>query len=225
MVTLPQLLAAAETVHRKKKAVILPMPGKRPTTTLKPGDEVKPPAKSRLSFKPDIPFSKYQARIKKRLLRALDAYQSGDMSLEEFETRVKTQLDVAYEYAFASGAESKVLSEGDAIALAKIKTSEFNYLDGFIDDMVSGKGIMPLDRRLGMYADSLTQAFWTGHVRSADQDTQFNWVTTPGENCEDCLDLEDGGPYSKGELTTVPGAGDTVCGSHCNCFLEPVGED
>jgi hypothetical protein len=216
MVTLVQILAAEDEKRKRKHVVTLPLPVSGPQRATMP-----PVAPSR-TFTPDIPFEKYRGRVRKRLKRVLKSYQDGEISLAEFEKRVKIQLDASLGYSFSSGSGQKELSKEDEAILDGIKDTQYEYFDGFLEDMQSGEFTMPLEQRIGMYADSLTQAFWMGNIRGADDTAQFNWVTTPGENCDDCLDLEAQGPYAKGDLPTVPGAGDTACRQNCNCFLEPL---
>jgi hypothetical protein len=48
-----------------------------------------------------------------------------------------------------------------------------------------------------------------------------DWITTSEDPCEDCLTLEEEGPYGPGNpLPTVPGAGATRCRQNCMCILE-----
>lgn len=50
----------------------------------------------------------------------------------------------------------------------------------------------------------------------------WSWLGVHDDKeCEDCWELERNGPYTRSELPTFPGAGDTVCGKRCRCTIVP----
>jgi len=52
-------------------------------------------------------------------------------------------------------------------------------------------------------------------------DITLDWVTDPSvENCEDCIALEAGGPYSADDIPTWPKQGDTACLDRCYCVVQ-----
>ena len=52
-------------------------------------------------------------------------------------------------------------------------------------------------------------------------DVLIDWVHGVDEDhCEDCLDLESGSPYAKGDVPTWPKAGDTQCFDNCYCSIQ-----
>jgi hypothetical protein len=168
----------------------------------------------------DLP--KYKERVNKRLLKLLKEHQTGGITLKRFDVNVRAQLKLAYQDAFRMGTGKKKIDAKDGKWIEKVSKRQMKYFDGFINDLVDDVGTMPLEQRLSLYTGALDRMFWSGTVKRASRHTQFNWVVMPGDNCDDCQELEDGGPYYRDELPTVPGAGDTACLMNCKCQLIPV---
>lgn len=107
---------------------------------------------------------------------------------------------------------------------------EQDFLAGFLDDLDAGRYTKPdgsldsgaIGRRAQMYGLRLRGTANEAFVETSPADDQFKWVLGVSEHCSTCLELASLSPFSKDELWTFPGAGDTECVTHCNCHLERV---
>lgn len=179
--------------------------GSRPRTTILAAPESKG-------------FPKVKQRLRSKLQKALRSYNSnGDIG--RFSGRVKAELSDAYKSAYQLGVGDKDLSPKEKKFVDDVQADQFKYLDGFLSDIDADEGKMDYGQRLDMYVEKVDSVYWSGAVKSLDDDTEIYWNTMPGESCEDCIELEEGGPYSPEELPTTPRAGDTACIGNCNCIL------
>lgn len=161
--------------------------------------------------------SVYQHGLNNKLQHSLDMYESGQLTARRFETRIKSQLARAYEEAYAQGSGGYIDEDYIQTQLEK----EYGFLRSMFRDIHSEQLRMPLSQRLGMYADKVGSIYYAGRVRENSQGKNIIWnLGATDQNCEDCIKMANGSPYSPKRLKTYPGAGDTKCLTNCQCWLE-----
>lgn len=163
-------------------------------------------------------FPKFKDKLNRKMQHQLKSFNDHG-HIERLSHELKTELDNAYQKAYEMGAGTSKISDKEREWLDGVRDDQFSYLDNFLSDINADEGKMDYGQRLKMYVEKVDSMYWAGAVKSLDEDTMIDWVTMPGENCEDCLELEEGGPYTPEELPTVPRSGETVCLGNCNCQL------
>lgn len=169
-------------------------------------------------------FDKVQANFRTNMQSNIDKLKSGEITANQFRARARKEFKSAYEKSFELGKKAvgntQGLTDKDKKWLDKIRSSEYKYLDKFINDVISGKGSMDYSKRMDMYIDGLHSVYDSGRVDGMPVDgTKVYWITTPAEHCPDCLELSSASPYSPETLPTTPKSGYTRCLSNCKCYL------
>lgn len=118
---------------------------------------------------------------------------------------------------------------GDVIALISRRLTASQLLDLLAEYARARVASEDAGERIGTYAATLWELINLGFKSEAEAIATatgarllVDWVTTSGDPCPDCLTLEFDAPYELNQLPTLPGAGDTVCLTHCRCYLNLV---
>jgi len=118
------------------------------------------------------------------------------------------------------------LSDDDAAALEETLREEWDFLEGFLQELKQARaskqafGARAL-WRIGLYARKFNATEQAAYVRRVPATANIYWrLWPPAEHCPDCPTLARRSPYTRATLPTVPGAGDTRCKTNCMCFLE-----
>jgi hypothetical protein len=98
---------------------------------------------------------------------------------------------------------------------------EFGFWKKFIDDISGGKGTLDYNKRLDMYVKTLRSAYISGKVLETPPNTVYYWEKSKAEHCPQCTYLAMHSPFTKANLPTIPGSGDTFCKSNCKCKMTP----
>lgn len=168
---------------------------------------------------PVVAFHRFKKQIRRKLIDLLNQHEDGYWSVAETRKAVRALLREAYPKAYGVGGGVSELTSEERQWLDTVEETQFEYLDGFFNDLRTDQGQMAYDRRLRLYSDALDQLYWSGMVKHAAKSTRFAWNLDDVENCDDCINLSDNGPYTRENLPTVPGAGFTACKQNCHCFL------
>src|SRR5438309_14178 len=162
-----------------------------------------------------------QAELEKKLGKVYNKYDRGEIDVEGFKHRFQRELVKGYESAFRAGKGEERLSSKDRRWIQSFSAKQFDYLEGFTDDLEAGQEPVSNEARVKLYGGTVRAAYWQGAV--SEYDEPLDWVLNDNvQNCDDCIELADNSPYDPGDLPTVPGAGDTVCLGNCNCQLVTV---
>lgn len=164
-------------------------------------------------------YAKIAVKANARLQKHLSKFEAGKIDKSKFLSKTRNTLSKAYKKAFLKGSGYDEVPGKNEAWLKDFSASQFKYLEGFASAIEDGTTIMGTSQRMGMYAEATRAAYWAGSVAGSSRNAEFDWVLGPTENCDDCIELSDGGPYRRNNLPTVPGAGDTVCGSNCKCQI------
>ena len=113
------------------------------------------------------------------------------------------------------------LSKEDEDWLARARSFEYRYLEGFIKALTSLEETEEFWWRADMYIDAMDAMFEAGRVDAyPNEATTVHWRLGVADHCPDCVDLALGGPYRPDSLPTTPRSGYTQCLSNCQCSLE-----
>jgi hypothetical protein len=108
---------------------------------------------------------------------------------------------------------------------------QYGYLEDFAAEVAAGDLSQgQIYNRARMYINSSREAYERGLQRTVEERgyTEHRWVLANAEHCEDCISLAEEGwkpveePFispSTGE-ETLPGMGDTICLTSCQCHIE-----
>jgi len=179
---------------------------------------------SQINAAKTAPFIGIQNTVNNRLQAELEKFDDQTISKKTFLKRAKSILTSGYKTAYLKGSGLSSLDQHGKDWITAFSEKQFPYLESFAEDIDASEGMMDYDTRAEMYAKAVQSAYWSGSAAEAPEGVKMAWITTANESCEDCLELESGGPYSPDELPTTPGAGDTKCLSRCRCYLVQVGE-
>lgn len=127
------------------------------------------------------------------------------------------------------GAGKDELTFADVLAGRNRADIDAEYLQGFIDDIASGRYTDPETGELLLNQIYNRQRLYLGKVRGTagqatvdnlSKDTEVYWrLGGAEEHCEECPSLAAISPFFKDDLFTTPGAGDTPCLGNCKCHL------
>lgn len=154
-----------------------------------------------------------------KLQSNLEKFDSGDITKRTFRSRVKKILSQAYDQAYKNGGGVSAVSDEGEDWIKEFQASQFEFLEGFANDIEAGTGTMEFDARMGMYAKAVKTAYWAGSTIESEDGSLFDWILSDGENCEDCLEFADSGPYTRDTLPAYPGDGTSVCKGNCGCSI------
>jgi hypothetical protein len=96
---------------------------------------------------------------------------------------------------------------------------EYELWTKFMAQVRAGTTKMAPSRRVEMYVQTLRSMYNASKVLNSSPTALYHWETSPAEHCPQCLYLAQHGPYTKENIPTIPGSGDTVCHSNCKCHL------
>lgn len=168
---------------------------------------------------PKLSLPSLKSGIRTKMRKAYKEYQA-EGSVDDLHIELKSSLDDAYAEAYMVGKGSSQISKRELKWVNKVKREQFAYLDGFMSDLEGGGSVMPPRDRMDAYLSRLDGMYWSGYVAGSGDDVEIDWVLGVGNNCDDCMEFADGGPYGKNELEAVPGDGSTDCLFNCGCHLE-----
>jgi len=166
--------------------------------------------------------------VKKLANKDLDAEQFGDA----FDALLWKAHTDAITLGRKRAGDYAPQHEDDQNLALDIKDSDADYLNSFIDDIKSGRYTLEdgslnadaIQSRAQLYIRKTRGSANESFVNASDDDDYFIWQLGFTEHCSDCIDLAAGSPYSKDELWTYPGQGDTVCLGNCACNLQRVSD-
>jgi hypothetical protein len=177
----------------------------------------------------DTAFRVFISDVSRGIQYLVDRLTAGELTPDEWEQKMLNQLTAAHAQAGYRGR----LRAGDHAPYDRDDTrfgylvaqEEAGFLHGFRVDIESGRyGVDEPDteaiaRRASLYAQRIygTANEALALVAGGD-DVTWEWKTSPGETCPDCLRLEAHSPYR--QLPTTPRAGDTICISNCKCSVQ-----
>lgn len=157
-----------------------------------------------------------QAALEAKLNKIYGRYDRGKLDADEFEQKFNDQLVEGIESAFKAGKGTEELSDKDQRWIRSFAAKQFEYVQGFADDLEADNVPNPA-ARVGLYAGVAKAGYFKGAV--SDIDGQVDWVTGPGDSCDDCTEREDNSPYDPEDLPGIPGDGSTACLGNCGCIL------
>lgn len=161
--------------------------------------------------------------------RRLEAYfrayirQDNDFEADDFRIQASAELRNAhFQLAMLAAGGRNFITEQQIRSIVDLLIVQFNYLEALVS-RVEAEEVRDNEvlRRLAMYANSSREAFWLVETASRTRSgfTQERRVTTPAENCEDCISLEARGWQPIGTLPN-PADGSTVCLTKCQCLKQ-----
>lgn len=160
------------------------------------------------------------------LSRNMNSFIKGDIYRSEYLSRQREAIDVSFRNAYLLGKiysqrTETQLTDYEKRMITNLVSSECRFMEQFADDILSGGGKIPYNRRLKMYSDSLVSMFTFGSIAYIDEDSNIYWILgSTDKHCPSCMSLAYNSPYKKRELPTVPKSGYTECLSHCKCRLK-----
>jgi hypothetical protein len=159
-------------------------------------------------------------RIASEMRAACDQYSSGDIDEEEWVTLAVALWEDAFValYLFGRGGEGE-MGDDDWKELSRLLTEQDKFFDDFALELI-GMSDAELANRLGMYASSGQQAFWTatGMAMTEKGMKQERRVLGAAEHCVDCVAYEAEGWKPVGYFPP-PGIG-SICMYNCHCHME-----
>ena len=162
-------------------------------------------------------LAKIRKNVRAELEEHINTYNKTQ-DIDQLTDDMQDTLEEGYTKAFKLGLQKQKLGPKDSAFLKKVKNKQFDYLDGFIEDIENNSSKMPIAARLDMYANFIDSFFWYGSLKGKDKLVFWN-LDVEAENCPDCVELASNSPYDPLDLPTVPRAGDTECLNNCKCFL------
>jgi hypothetical protein len=181
-------------------------------------------------------YTKLERAFRKELLGQWDKYESGQMTLEEFEGWFAVRQRETLVHAFALGLAGRGIrgktrfTDDELRYLHGQYSQQMRYFNRFMRDVRAGRGRMPYRQRLELYGRDLYGVFMTAwFAYGADRSHRFLWRLSPdAEHCEDCVqratESRAKGGYTYDELVTLglPGTGKTRCLNNCRCWIEEI---
>lgn len=150
--------------------------------------------------------------------------QEGSISLAEWQTGMMSEIKSIHTAAssVAKGGWQQMSFSDWGYCGNKIKT-QYSYLQGFADDIASGK--MPLEgnrilQRAQMYANAGTGTYEDARgrfIKASMNGIEEKRVLGVADHCPDCLDEASRGWQPIGTLRAI---GDSVCLTNCKCHKE-----
>ena len=160
-------------------------------------------------------YDDLKGEFKDALFGILDSYQAGEITVDEFEKMIQTEIRNAWSSAYDLGVGSAGNPFGvydeDKTWLKGARAEEYGYLGGFADALDTDEFVMDPEKRMGMYVDTLDGIFNHGQVDGHPDYVDIYWELGDSEHCFQCLELAANSPYTKDSLPSVPGDGSTVC--------------
>lgn len=120
----------------------------------------------------------------------------------------------------AMGAGIPQVNRDDIAWIEKFIDKEFSFWKKFIADVEAGRGKLDYNKRREMYVQTLGSVYNAGRIIFSPPMTLYYWQTSLAEHCPHCLYLQSKSPFTKENIPTLPGSGDTKCKSNCKCHLK-----
>lgn len=146
---------------------------------------------------------------------------------KSLENLLRSLIKEAYARSYRLGVESSGISQtarGLHIDVLEKKwvssavTSEMKFLNGLINDVRAGKNISL--GRVSMYSKALRSIYDAGRVATLHPDVIIHWrIDKKKENCKQCEEISNRGPYTRDTLPFTPKSGQTQCLGNCACSL------
>jgi len=174
-----------------------------------------------------------QGRVEAGLNGLIDKYYRGKLEDKALRDRATEMMKVAWGEVFQAGlraggvpgqgpgAEAMVkLGPGDDVWLKSAMQHEMRFFNGMLKAVMENTAVMPLPRRVHMYAESLNSFYQSARVIALPADSVIHWVGPDDERtCPGCIYLFEHSPYTKHNLPTVPQAGSCQCLTNCRDHL------
>ncbi len=169
-----------------------------------------------------------QGEFRRRIQAHLRDFQAERLSRGETEMRLKREISHYYRVLFEQGKRAAgnpmAPTRNELVTLNKIRVDEFGYLEGFLDDIEAGAGVMDYERRMNLYGNAVREAYWAAWVMAdMSPDRRIDWVLHPtADHCASCVKMTEGGPYSPQrfmETGLFPQSGALDCTTNCKCHL------
>lgn len=159
--------------------------------------------------------------------------KEGNISLNDWYAAMRQEIKDNYITQYLAGRGGlERMTYSDWGSVGGMIKEQYGYLSNFYNDIATQDlSVGEIYNRARMYLNSSREAFSRASYREAvDRGYMMHkWVRNPSkENCEDCTILEDMGaidiltPFmspSKG-VPCIPGSGDTLCLTSCQCHEE-----
>lgn len=84
-------------------------------------------------------FDKQSEANSKKLQRLVEVYYAGEITLDEFDSRFRSDLKDIYLKAMVLGRGDKEITQSDLDELQRRLDKQYSYLDGFVKDLGTGK--------------------------------------------------------------------------------------
>jgi hypothetical protein len=181
-------------------------------------------------------YTKLERAFRRELLEQWDKYESGQMTLEEFEGWFAVRQQETLVHAFALGLAGRGIrgktrfTDDELRYLHGQYSQQMRYFHRFMRDVRAGRGRMPYRQRLELYGRDLYGVFMTAwFAYGADRSHRFLWRLSPdAEHCEDCVQratesrAKDGYTYDELIRLGLPGTGKTRCLNNCRCWIQEL---
>lgn len=179
-------------------------------------------------------YTRLERKFINELMEEWTHYESGAMSLDEFEQwfaqrQREVMVDAFAIGLVARGVKGKTRFTDDELRYLHGQYSlQMRYFRRFMRDVRANRGTMPYRERLRLYGRDLYGVFMTAwFAYGAHHDHRFLWrLTKDAEHCNDCLhramESHAKGGYTYKELIRLglPGTGRTQCLNNCRCWIE-----
>jgi hypothetical protein len=177
-------------------------------------------------------FDSHTAEVQQRMHDLADQLESGDITSDQWADAMDSALLDGHTAAYTLGRQRSGVSgdqnADDEHAGLAAKESQSTFLNSFLQDIDGGKytgedGALDanaIKNRASQYLGAMRGTANVAFVDHSVDDAEFTWeLGATEDHCEDCPQMADLSPYSKGTLWTTPGAGDTDCLGNCTCSL------
>lgn len=175
---------------------------------------------------------------RERAIRIIDQLARGKIDPREFGERLKKILVSGHADAWALGrmraGDLSPFSIEDHLRGLGIADGDDDFLLGFVDDLVNGKGkgknpvlyrdedgnwqVQSVAGRTGQYLYKFRGTANEAFTQSGADTDEYAWKMGAKEHCEDCPQLEALNPYTKDTMMHQPGDGSTECNTNCGCY-------
>lgn len=173
-----------------------------------------------------------QELFEKEAVSLAERLVNGQISLAEWQLQRKEQIKMLHGTCAiaAKGGNKAAMTPHDwGIVGAQCK-KQYKFANDFAkavqEKAEQGKlTLAGVGHRSGQYANSGMATFYQIRTEVAEEEgqTEVRWLTSPVENCAECVELRDMGwmPLAEFEqLGQMPADGSRLCGPGCACFLE-----
>lgn len=157
---------------------------------------------------------------------------SGTLSALDWKVAFQAEIKGEYIRQYLAGIGGrKMMTPADWGSVGGMLKEQFQWLDGFYNDIVSGKLTEGQIRaRMAMYINSGREAYERAHGRSATKwgADEVAWILNPAaETCPTCeerallgwMPMNEDGSFPSMDGPSYPGDGSTICLTNCKCGL------